>query len=331
MKVNDVQKIVVLVALSLALVITALAAAYVVPEGRQAIVTQFGRPVGDPVTEAGVHLKLPFVQAVQYVDKRILTWDGYPNQIPTRDKKYIIVDTTARWQIDDALKFIQTVQNESGAKARLDAILDAIARDTISNHNLVEAVRNTNSILDYLEEQRIETKRKLESGEILVAEEEEITGEIEKIQTGRENLSGMIAKRAAEELAPFGISVIDVQLRRIAYEASVEKKVYERMVSERKRIAEKIRSIGKGEQAKIQGKTSRDLQRIESEAYGKAQLIRGKAEAEAISVTSRAYSQDRKFFEFVRTMDAYKKALKSDTQFILSTDSQFLDLLKKKP
>jgi modulator of FtsH protease HflC len=328
---NEAQRLGLIVVFGLALFITALSAAYVVPEGRQAIITQFGRPIGDPVTEAGVHLKLPFVQAVQYVDKRILTWDGYPNQIPTRDKKYIIVDTTARWQIDDALKFIQTVQNESGAKARLDAILDAITRDTISNHNLVEAVRNTNSILDYIREQRLETQRKLETGEILVAEEEEITGEIEKIHTGRENLSSMIAKKAAEELAPFGISIIDVQLRRIAYEASVEKKVYERMVSERKRIAEKIRSIGKGEQAKIQGKTSRDLQRIESEAYGKAQLIRGKAEAEAITITSRAFSQDRKFFEFMRTMEAYKKALQSDTQFILSTDSPFLEMMKKRP
>jgi len=308
-----------------------LSSAYMVDEGRQAVITQFGRPIGTPVTSAGMHFKTPFIQSVQYVDKRILTWDGYPNQIPTRDKKYIIVDTTARWQIHDALKFIQTVQNERGAQARLDAILDAITRDTISNHNLVEAVRNTNSILDYIEEKQKESQKKLAAGEILVAEEEEITGEIEKINTGRENLSGMIAKKAAEELIPFGISIIDVQLRRIAYEASVEKKVYERMISERKRIAEKIRSIGKGEQAKIQGKTSRDLQRITSEAYRKAQLIKGKAEAISISIYARSLSQDRKFYEFIRTMEAYRKALKEDTQFILSTNSDFLDLLKKNP
>ena len=305
--------------------------AYLVPEGRQAVVTQFGRPIGDPVTKAGMHLKMPFIQSVQYVDKRILTWDGYPNQIPTRDKKYIMVDTTARWQIHDALKFIQTVQNERGAKARLDAILDAITRDTISNHNLVEAVRNTNSILDYINAKKQESDQKLAKGEIVVAEEEEITGEIEKIQTGRESLSAMIAQKAGNELKPFGISIIDVQLRRIAYESSVEKKVYERMISERKRIAEKIRSIGKGEQAKIQGKTSRDLQRIDSEAYRKAQAIKGKAEAEAVGIYARSLSQDRKFFEFVRTMDAYKKVFKSDTHLILSTDSQFLDLMKKSP
>jgi modulator of FtsH protease HflC len=322
--------VIIFILVLVAALITLLSAAFIVPEGRQAIVTQFGRPIGQPVTEAGMHFKLPFIQAVQYVDKRILTWDGYPNQIPTRDKKYIIVDTTARWQIDDALKFIQTVQNERGAKARLDAILDAITRDTISNHNLVEAVRNTNSILDYIKEKKQETERKLQSGEILVAEEEEVTGEIENIQTGRENLSAMIAKKAGQELESFGISIIDVQLRRIAYEGSVEKKVYERMISERKRIAEKIRSIGKGEQAKIQGKTSRDLQRINSEAYRQAQQIRGKAEAEAIGIYARSLAQDQKFYEFVRSMDAYKNSLKADTHFILSTDSEFLHLMKKK-
>ncbi len=320
-----------LVLLGVAVFLSAISAAYIVPEGRQAVVTQFGRPIGEPVTEAGLQFKVPFIQSVQYVDKRILSWDGYPNQIPTRDKKYIIVDCTARWQIDDALKFIQTVQNERGAKARLDAILDAITRDTISNHNLVEAVRNTNSILDYIKERELETKKKLESGEILVAEEEEVTGEIENIETGREALSALIAAKAATELKPFGISIIDVQLRRIAYEASVERKVYERMISERKRIAEKIRSIGKGEQAKIQGKTSRDLQRIESDAYRQAQEIKGKAEAESIGIYARSMAQDPRFYKFVRSMDAYKKALKADTQFILSTDSDFLELLKKSP
>lgn len=324
-------KLLLLSGITIVLLIASFSSMYIIPEGRQAIITQFGRPIGNPVTEAGLHMKLPFIQKIQYVDKRILSWDGYPNQIPTRDKKYILVDTTARWRIDDALKFIQTVQNERGAKARLDAILDAITRDTISSHHLVEAVRNTNSILDYIEERRVESKRKLDSGEILVAEEEEITGEIEEIKIGRENLSGMIAKKAAEELAPFGISIIDVQLRRIAYEESVEKKVYERMISERKRIAEKIRSIGKGEQAKIQGKTSRDLQRINSEAYRKAQSIKGKAEAESMKIYARALSQDKKFYEFIRTMDAYKASLKPGTSFILSTDSPFLQLLKRKP
>jgi len=312
-------------------ILSGFSSVYILPEGRQAIVTQFGRPIGDPVTEAGLQFKVPFIQSIQYVDKRILSWDGYPNQIPTRDKKYIIVDTTARWRIDDALKFIQTVQNERGAKARLDAILDAITRDTISNNNLVEAVRNTNMILDYIEERRIESKRKLDKGEILIAEEEEITGEIEKILIGRENLSSIIAKKAATELSSFGISIIDVQLRRIAYEQSVEKKVYERMISERQRIAEKIRSIGKGEQAKIQGKTSRDLQRIHSDAYRQSQIIKGKAEAQSTRIYAQSLSKDRKFYEFMKTMDAYKQGLKDSTHFILSTDSPFLQYFKKGP
>jgi modulator of FtsH protease HflC len=321
----------VLTATSFILLIAIFSSVYIIPEGRQAIITQFGRPIGDPVTEAGMHWKVPFIHSIQFVDKRILSWDGYPNQIPTRDKKYILVDTTARWRIDDALKFIQTVQNERGAKARLDAILDAITRDTISSHNLVEAVRNTNSILDYIEERKVESKRKLDAGEIQIAEEEEVTGEIENIKIGRENLSSIIAKQAAEELESFGISIIDVQLRRIAYEQSVEKKVYERMISERKRIAEKIRSIGEGEKAKIQGKTSRDLQRINSEAYRKSQLIKGEAEAASIKIYAQSLSQDKKFYEFIRSMDAYKEALKPDTKFILSTDSPFLKLLKEKP
>jgi len=324
-------KLVLYASLAFILFVATFSATYIIPEGRQAIITQFGRPIGTPETEAGIHFKVPFIQNIQYVDKRILSWDGFPNQIPTRDKKYILVDTTARWRIHDALKFIETVQNERGAKARLDAILDAITRDTISNHNLVEAVRNTNSILDYIEEKRIESKRKLDEGEILIAEEEEITGEIEKIKTGRENLSSMIAKKAAAELKDFGISIIDVQLRRIAYEQSVERKVYERMISERKRIAEKIRSVGKGEKAKIQGKTSRDLQRINSEAYRQAQLIKGKAEAESMKIYAQALSQDKKFYEFIRTMDAYKFSLKAGTKFILSTDSPFLQMLKHKP
>lgn len=318
------------VAAALAL-LTVEASTYILPEGLQAVVTQFGRPVDDPKTEAGLYVKIPFIQDVQFIDKRILVWDGYPNQIPTRDKKYILVDTTARWRIFDALRFIQTVQNERGAKARLDAILDAITRDTISNHNLVEAVRNTNSILDYIEFKAAESKAKLAAGEILVAEEEEITGEVEKIQVGREHLSALIAQKAAAELEPFGIRIIDVQLRRIAYESSVERKVYERMISERKRVAEKIRSIGKGEQAKIQGKTSRDLQRIDSEAYYKAQVIKGKADAQSMGIYAQALSQDPKFFSFMRTMDAYKKGLKGDTRMILSTDSEFLEFMKKRP
>ena len=207
-----------------------------------------------------MHFKKPFVQDVRKVDRRILTWDGFPTEIPTKDKKYIKVDTTARWKVVNALTFIQTVRNERGARARLDAILDATTRDVISNHNLVEAVRNSNSILSKIEEVKKEIIERKKLGESIV--EEEISGEIEKISVGREQLSASIALEAEKELKKFGIKLIDVQLRRISYEKSVEQKVYERMISERQRIAQKIRSIGLGEKAKIEGRIDRDLKKL---------------------------------------------------------------------
>ncbi|MBI4563983.1 MAG: protease modulator HflC [Planctomycetes bacterium] len=297
--------------------------AFIVEEGRQVIITQFGRPVGQPITEAGLHFKLPFLQDVRELDRRILRWDGFPNQIPTKDKKYIIVDTTARWKITDPLKFIQTVQNENGAKSRLDAVLDGICRDIISNHNLVEAVRNTNTILDTIEERK---RRPAQDGIVV---EEEVIGEIERVQVGREQLSDMIAVRARNELAEFGITTVDVQLRRISYEKNVEQVVFQRMISERQRIAQKIRSVGKGEQAKIQGKVSRDQQQIESDAYRKVQEIKGKAEAEAYGIYAETLGQDPDFYEFVRTLEAYDKSLGAGAHFILSTDSDFLKLFKQ--
>jgi membrane protease subunit HflC len=300
--------------------------AYIVTEGRQAIITQFGKPVGTPITEAGLHFKNPFTQKVRYVDKRILSWDGYPNQIPTKDKKYISVDTTARWKIIDALKFIQSVQNEQKAKARLDSILDANTRDVISKNNLVEAVRNTNQIVEHIKQIKADQKKKKDDLEEII--EEEITGEIESVNVGREQLSKLIAQKSDKELKEFGIQIIDVQLRRISYEKSVEQKVYERMISERQRIAEKIRSIGKGEKAKIEGRLSRDLQNIQSEAYKKTQLIKGKAEAKSIKIYARAMGRDPKFYDFIRSMEAYKSAINQDTELILSNDSEFLKFLK---
>lgn len=299
---------------------------FILTEGKQAIITQFGKPVGDAVTKAGVHFKLPIMQDVRYVDKRILSWDGYPNQIPTKDKKYIKVDTTARWKIIDTLKFIQTVQNEAGAKTRLDTILDGHTRDVISGHNLVEGVRNSNSILENIEKAKKEIEEKKAKGEFIL--EEEMTTDVEKIELGREQLSQIIAKRADKELAELGIKLIDVQLRRISYEKSVENKVYERMISERQRIAQKIRSIGKGEKAEIEGRLTKDLQEIESGAYRKAEIIKGKAEAESTRIYARTLKQNPKFYQFIRSMEAYKKSIKEDTKFILSSDSEFLKFFK---
>jgi membrane protease subunit HflC len=299
---------------------------FILTEGQQAIVTQFGKPIGEPKTEAGMFFKNPITQDVRYVDKRILSWDGDPNQIPTKDKKYIKVDTTARWSIVDALKFIQTVQNEQGAKARLDTILDGHTRDIISNHNLVEAVRNSNAIVKNLQDRKNSIQDRKDNGEAIL--EEEIAGEIDEIKVGRERLSQLIVEKAQEECNALGIKLIDVQLRRISYEKSVEKKVYERMISERERIAQKIRSIGKGEKAVIEGRLTKDLQRIESEAYRKAQTIKGKAEAKSAAIYAQSLKQDPKFYDFIQSMEAYKKAIKPDSRMILSIDSEFLKFFK---
>ena len=305
----------------------AAASLYTLPEWQQAVITQFGRPVGSAVNEAGLHFKLPLIQKVHRLDKRILNWDGDPNQIPTKDKKYIWVDTTARWRIADPLLFIQTVQTEAGAVRRLNGILDSATRDTISNQNLVEAVRNSNTLLDKIKA-KLEAQKK---GEFLPGAEEEVTGEIEPIAVGREELSGIIIQKARKGLMEFGVDLIDVQLRRISYEASVEAKVYDRMISERQRIAQKIRSIGLGEQAKIQGKINKDLQGIESEAYRKAQVIKGEAEGRAIRIYAKAMNTNPEFYEFIRTLEAYKKGIPQDSTLILSTDNKFLELLRKRP
>lgn len=309
-----------------AILIAAKGSFFIVNEGEQAIITQFGKPVGQPITDSGLHFKTPFTQKARYLDKRILTWDGQPNQIPTKDKKYIKVDTTARWLIVDALKFIQTVENERGAEARLGAILDAATRDVISNHRLVEVVRNTDSIIEEIAAKKKKAKEDAAKG--LPTIEEEVTGEISSIKVGRERLSEIIVENASHELTQLGIKLIDLQLRRISYEQTVEAKVYERMISERQRIAQKIRSIGQGEKAKIEGRLKLDLQRITSEAYKTAEIIKGKADAKSTLIYARAYNQGAGFYEFQRTLEAYRKSLKGETQFILSSDSKFLKLFK---
>ncbi len=319
-------KVIVPLALVAVLFIAFKSICFILPEGRQAIITEFGKPMGNPITKAGLHVKVPFIQDVRYVDKRILSWDGFPNQIPTKDKKYIKVDTTARWQVIDALKFIQTVRNEIGAKARLDTIIDSTTRDVISNSNLVEAVRNSNQIFERIQEYKKDIEEKKKRGEVIV--EDEVTGEIEKIDNGREKLSDMIVQNASGELKKLGISLIDVQLRRISYEADVEQKVYERMVSERQRIAQKIRSIGQGEKRIIEGRTTRDLEKIRSEAYRKSQQIKGKAEATAIAIYADSLKKDPPFYDFIRSMEAYSKSLSGESRFLLSSESEFLKYLK---
>jgi membrane protease subunit HflC len=333
---------------------------FVVQEGTQVIITEFGKPVGKAIDESGLHVKKPFIQDVRILDKKILTWDGHPNQIPTKDKKYIKVDTTARWRISDPLKLIQTVQDERGAKMRLDAIIDASTRDVISNHNLVECVRNSNAIVEKFEklvkeqnqrqnviknatqqladksQSKIASTTDLKTPELLENPledinqliEEEIAGEVEKVHVGREQLAQLILANSDKELEPFGIKLVDVQLRRISYEASVESKVYERMISERQRVAQKIRSIGSGEKAKIEGRLEKDLKEIQSGAYRKSRTLLGQAEAEATEIYALAYQKNPTFFEFLRNLEAIEKSLENSTsKWILSSDHPFLKVL----
>ena len=298
---------------------------FVVQEGQQVILTQFGRPVGDAITEAGLKFKLPWRRA-NMMEKRILNWDGLPRQMPTKDKKFISVDTTARWKIADPLLFLKTLRTRDDAIIKMNSIIETATEETISSHNLVEAVRTTNEIIERNEARQVELREISASG--LPVEEEEIIGEIEKIKVGREQLSEIITEKARTKLTPLGITLIDVQLRRISYEESVEDKVYERMVSERERIAEKIRAIGKGKEAEISGKVAKELQQIESQAYRTVQSIKGEAEEKSTKIYAETFGKDAEFYEFYRSLELYRKGLDADDKLILSAQSRFFEVLK---
>ena len=295
--------------------ITLSLSAFVVDETEQAIITQFGKPVGEPIVTPGVHLKVPFIQTVHFFDKRFLEWDGAPNQIPTKDKRFIWVDTYARWRIHDPLLFYQRVQNERGAHTRLDDILDGQTRNVIANNNLVEIIRTTN--------------RKFEaSAEIGGVENSEANA---RIELGREKMTRLIIEAAAPRLKELGIELLDLRLKRINYVEEVQKKIYERMITERKRIADQFRSEGQGEAAKILGDKERDLKQIQSEAYRTAQEIKGKADAEATTIYAAAYNQNadsRAFYRFVKTMDTYKNTLSEKDWLVLSTKGEFFKYLE---
>ncbi len=308
----------IIAAIVVGLVVVLKSAIFVVDEKEQAIITQFGQIIGDPIIEAGIQFKKPFIHDVTYFDKRILHWDGDPAQVPTKDKKFILIDTTARWKIVDPVQFFKTVRNISLASRRITGILDGKTKNVISNYNLVEAVRNTNAILDKLNDLH-------EKGET----DDNITGDIESINAGREELSNLITKAAQEDVNSLGIELLDVLITRIAYVREVEAKVFDRMISERNRIAEKIRSYGKGEVAKIHGKLNLDLKKIESEAYRKAQSIRGKADGKSIKIYADSLGQAPKFYEFSRTLEAYKKTVPKTNQLILGTESEFFKLMDK--
>jgi membrane protease subunit HflC len=285
---------------------------YIVDQTEQVVVTQFGEPVGKPIKEPGLHWKTPFVQTVNKFDNRILEWDGYPSEIPTRDKKFIWVDVTGRWRIEDPLLFLKTVHSEKVAQSRIDDIMDGITRNLITRHNIVDVVRTSNAILE------VEN-----SADAITSE-----ADIEKIEVGRDEITRQILESARKILKEYGIELIDLRIKRINYIQSVQQKVFERMISERKRAAEQMRSEGQGIRAEIEGRKEKDLKKIESEAYRETQKIRGEADAKSTTIYAEAYSKDPDFYSFTSTLEKYPSTLKNG-RLILTTDSEFVKYLKR--
>jgi membrane protease subunit HflC len=301
---------------AVAIVIAFSATFYTLQEGEQAVIVQFGRPVGEPVTEAGLHVKAPFIQEVRRFEKRLLIWDGDPNQIPTKGREFIWVDTTARWKIADAKKFLESVATESGARSRLNDIIDSVVRDQVSGSELVELVRSASWVVP--------------QGEILEEIPAEVREELKKqVVRGREELTRTILAEARKVIPQYGIELVDVRIKRLDYVESVREKVYARMISERKRIAAQFRSEGEGRSAEILGTMEKELRQIRSTAYRKVQEVRGKADAEATRVYGAAYSGDPEFYAFSRTLEAYKEGQNKNSVVILTTDSDYYRYLKR--
>ncbi len=293
---------------------------YVVGEGEQVVITQFGKPVGDPVKDAGLNFKIPFIQAVNRFEKRLLNWDGSPNQIPTKDKKLIWVDTTARWRISDPLLYLTRVTTKTTALSRLDGIIDSVVRDAVSENDLVELVRS--------EGWQGAVGLVVSDGGYAQKEIEEVSRPLE---VGREKITRAMLESASKLTPEFGIELVDVRIKRINYVDSVLKKVFERMISERKRIAAQYRSEGEGEAARINGEMQKELKRISSEAFRTAQEIRGKADAEATTIYGEAYNQDPEFYSFSKTLELYREQDHQKTRMILTTDSDFYKYIKEIP
>ncbi len=298
-----------------AIVFIAYNAIYIVDETEQVVITQFGRVVGKPIKSPGPKLKVPFIQMVNRFPKYLLEWDGDPGQIPTLDKTFIWVDPFARWRIVDPVAFFQTVTDEFTAKRSLDGIIDPAVRNLITSNSLIEAVRLTNRALDTYEVGLEDIKKAYDF----------------KIVTGRDQITKRILGQAQPKLTKFGIELVDVKLKRINYVEEVRKSVYGRMIAERKQIAEKFRSEGAGEALEIRGEKEKDLKRITSEAYKAAQEIKGKADAEVTLILAKAFGVDPEFYSFTKTLEVYNQTFDNNTQVVLSTDSQFLQYLKKYP
>tara|TARA_Y100001970_G_scaffold105340_1_gene131913 strand:- start:116 stop:1045 length:930 start_codon:yes stop_codon:yes gene_type:complete len=283
---------------------------FIVNESEQVVITQFGEPVGEPITQPGLNFKIPLIQKANYFDRRFLAWDGEPKQVSTRDKRFININTYARWRISDPLKYAQRLFDETKAQNRLGAILEGATQNEIANHDLIELVRSTNR--DYISS----ANDKDQNNKAV-------------IQRGRDALRAAILDLAKERTSDLGIEVLDFQFKRINYVPEVRNKVYERMISERKRIAEEFRSQGAGESARISGQKDRDLKEITSDAYRRSQEIKGKADAEAANIYAKAYNKDPDFYKFMKTMDIFKDALGKETILVLSTDGEFLRYLNE--
>jgi len=308
------NKIIIAVLGIIALIII-FSAAYTVDETQQVIITQFGKPVGDAISEPGIHFKVPLLQDANFFDKRFLEWDGDPNQLPTKDKRYIHVDTYGRWRITDPLLFFERVRDEMGAQARLDDILDGETRNAVANHDLVELVRSTN--------------RTPVAADTLTESFDDSV--FPTINVGRKKISAEILERASERTKEIGVELLDVQIKRLNYIEEVRQKVYERMITERKRIADEFRSEGQGQASKILGDKERELKSIQSQAYKEAQQIVGKADAEATAIYASAYNQSassRDFYRFLQTLETYKTTFSEKDVLILSTDSDYYKFLE---
>ena len=288
---------------------------YTLEEGLQAVVVQFGRPVGETVTEAGLHMKLPFVQRVLRFDKRLLYWDGDPNQVPTKGREFIWVDTTARWRISDAKRFLENVASEEGAQSRLNDILDSVVRDQVSSSELVELVRSASWTVPGDEVLKDVPKE----------QEEDLKREIAR---GREEITRTILAEAQKIIPQYGIELVDVRIKRLDYVESVREKVYERMISERKRIAAQFRSEGEGLSAEILGTMEKELRVIRSTAYRQVQEIQGKADADATRIYGNAYNRNPEFYAFLRTLESYKENANPNSVMLLTTESDFYQYIK---
>ncbi|MDH4048614.1 MAG: protease modulator HflC [Gammaproteobacteria bacterium] len=313
---NSAKQVALLALLGISIYVT-LSSVYTVNEVEQIIITQFGKPVGEPVTTAGLKLKVPFIQQVNPIDKRVLEWDGSPSDMPTKDKLYISVDLFARWRITDPLQYFLRLRDERSAQSRLDDILGSEIRNAVAKHELIEIIRTT--------------KDRVPLRDALLAESDIDVGSLVPIQKGRKLVEEEIFAAAADKVRVFGIELLDIRFKRINYNASVRPKIYDRMISERRQIAERFLSEGNGEAARIRGNRVRELNKIQSEAYREVEEIRGLADAKATEIYASAYNrnaQSREFYEFTRTMQAYRTIIAENTTLVLSTESDLFKYLK---